>query len=133
MENRQNLPAFRTILSFALFLLVIGGVGLVLLFSLTTPTLGPRWLMFFLVTFAAAGLFLPVAYFLNLRFPTTPPAGTSVLLREALFCGGYCDLLLWLQLGRVLNFANGTFILLGFVAIELIIRLRERSTWNPQA
>jgi hypothetical protein len=133
MENRQNLPAFRTILTFALLLLAIGGIGLALLFSLTTPTLGPRWLLFFLVTFAAAGLFLPVAFFLNLRFPTTPQAGSGVLLREALFFGGYCDLLLWLQLGGVLNFAMGTFILMGFVAIELIIRLRERSTWNPQA
>jgi hypothetical protein len=133
MENRPVLPPFRTILAFAAFLITVGVVGLVLLFSLTTPTLGPRWLLFFLTTFAAAGVFLPVAYFLHLRFPNHPPAETMVLIREALFFGAYCDCMLWLQLGGVLNLAMGVFIFMGFVAIELLVRLRERSEWNPQA
>jgi len=56
-----------------------------------------------------------------------------VLIREALFFGAYCDFMLWLQLGGVLNLAMGVFIFMGFVAIELLVRLRERSKWNPQA
>jgi len=74
-----------------------------------------------------------VAYFLHLRFPNNPPAETMVLIREALFFGAYCDFMLWLQLGGVLNLAMGVFIFMGFVAIELLVRLRERSKWNPQA
>ena len=132
MENRSKLPPFRTVLAFAVFLASVGVIGLVLLFSLTLPTLGPRWLLFFLTTFAASGIFLPVAYFLHLRFPNNPPAETSVLLREALFFGAYCDFMLWLQLGGVLNFAIAVFIFAGFIAIELLIRLRERSRWKPQ-
>jgi hypothetical protein len=133
MENRPNLPPFRTILAFSIFLFAVGVVGLVVLFSLTTPTLGPRWLMFFLTTFGAAGVFLPLAYFLHLRFPNNPPADGMVLIREALFFSAYCDFMLWLKLGGVLNFAMVVFIFIGFVAIELIVRLRERSKWNPQA
>ncbi len=110
-----------------------GAIGLVLLFSLTTPTLGPRWLLFFLITLAASGIFLPVAHYLHLRFPSTPPVDASVLVREALLFAGYFDLIVWLQLGRVLNFALAIFIAIGIIAIELLIRMRERSRWKPQA
>lgn len=133
MESQSKLPPFRTILIFAIFLVFVGVMGLILLFSLTTPTLGPRWLLFFLTTFAASGIFLPVAYFLHVRFPNNPPAEPVVLVREALFFGAYCDFMLWLQLGHVLNFAMAVFILAGFVAIELLVRMSERSRWKPQS
>lgn len=133
MERRSNLPPFRTILTLSISMAVLGVLGLVLLFSLTLPTLGPRWLLYFLTTFVASGLFLPLAYFIHLRFPNNPPAETTVLVREALWFGAYCDFMLWLQLGNVLNFALAVFIAMGFVAIELIIRLRERARWKPQA
>lgn len=132
LETPGSLPSFRPILITSLVMALIGIIGLVVLFSFTTPTLGPRWLLFFLITLAASGLFLPVAHFLHLRFPSTPPADSSVLVREALEVGGYLDLLVWLQLGRVLNFALAIFIAAGIVAIELLLRLRERSRWKPQ-
>lgn len=132
METPGGLPSFRPILITSVSMSLIGILGLVILFSVTTPTLGPRWLLFFLITLAASGIFLPVAHFLHLRFPSTPRADSSVLVREALEFAGYLDLIIWLQLGRVLNFALAIFIAAGIVAIELLIRLRERSRWKPQ-
>jgi hypothetical protein len=130
VENRQP-SSFQAVLITSIIFVLVGGVGLVLLFNLTVPTLGPRWLLFFLVTLAASGLALPVAYFLNLRFPGSQPAGTNVLMREALFFGIYVDVLIWLRFGKVLNFAIGVFLLVGFALIELLVRWRENSRFHP--
>ena len=130
METSQT-PPFRPILITSLILLGVGLVGLFLLFSLTVPTLGPRWLLFFLLTLVGSGVALPGAYFLNLRFPSNPPAGASILLREALWVGLYIDLLVWLQFGKVLNFALGALLLFGFAVIEFLLRLRERNRFDP--
>ena len=118
---------FSAILITSILLFFVGALGLVLLFSLTVPTLGPRWLLFFLITLAGSGLALPGAYFLNLRFPSNPPAQGSVLVREALFFGLYVDLLVWLRFGKVLNFAIIIFLLVGFGLIEFLLRWLERS------
>jgi len=112
---------------------LVGALGLILLFSLTLPTVVPRWLLYLIATFTASGLFLPFAFFIHRRFPNNPPAETTVLVREALWFGAYCDFMLWLQLGNVLNFAMAVFIAMGFVALEFIIRMRERARWKPQA
>jgi hypothetical protein len=130
LDSSQHLP-FKAILITSLILLGVGAAGLFLLFSLTVPTLGPRWLLFFLVTLAFSGLALPGAYFINLRFPSNPPAGAAVLVREALWVGIYADLIIWLRFGKVLNFALGAFLLVGFVVIEVLLRLRERSRYSP--
>lgn len=129
--DRSQYPPFRPILITSLSLLGVGIVGLVVLFSLTVPTLGPRWLLFFLVTLAGSGLALPGAYFLNLRFPSTPPADANILIREALWVGLYLDLVIWLQFGKVLNFALGVLLMAGFAVIEFLLRLRERNRFIP--
>lgn len=129
--DRSQYPPFRPILITSLSLLGVGIVGLVLLFSLTVPTLGPRWLLFFLITLVGCGLALPGAYFLNLRFPSTPPADANILIREALWVGLYLDLVIWLQFGKVLNFALGVLLLAGFALIEFLLRLRERNRFTP--
>lgn len=129
--DRSQYPPFRPILITSLSLLGVGILGLVLLFSLTVPTLGPRWLLFFLITLVGCGLALPGAYFLNLRFPSTPPADANILIREALWVGLYLDLVIWLQFGKVLNFALGVLLLAGFALIEFLLRLRERNRFTP--
>ncbi|MEA5079062.1 MAG: hypothetical protein VB013_10885 [Anaerolineaceae bacterium] len=129
--DRSQYPPFKPILITSLSLLGVGIVGLVVLFSLTVPTLGPRWLLFFLITLAGSGLALPGAYFLNLRFPSTPPADANILIREALWVGLYLDLVIWLQFGKVLNFALGVLLLAGFAVIEFLLRLRERNRFIP--
>lgn len=130
MEVKKG-STFSSVLLTSVVLFAVGAVGLVILFNLTVPTLGPRWLMFFLITLAVSGLALPAAYFLNLRFPSSPPADASVLLREAIFAAIYVDLIVWLQFGKVLNFAIGLFILVGFALIEFLLRWREHSRFTP--
>ena len=117
----------------SLILFLSGAVGLILLFNLTVPTLGPRWLLFFLITFVFSGIALPPAYYLHLRFPGKAPSGSVVLIREALFFGIYVDLLIWLQFGKVLNFALGFFLFAGFALIEFILLWRERARFNSDA
>jgi hypothetical protein len=131
-ELRKQLPPFRSIITTSLILAGTGLAGLVILFLFTVPTLGPRWLLFFLITLLFSGLALPVVFYLNRRFPSDPVASSSVLIREALWVGAYFDLVLWLQFGKVLNFALGIFIAIGIVGIELFIRLGERSRFTAQ-
>ena len=132
MDSRQ-LPPFNAILITSGILFGVGVLGMILLFILTVPTLGPRWLLFFLTTLTFSGLALPFMHFLNRRFPSRPPAQASVLIREALWVGIYIDLLIWLRFGKVLNFALAVFLLAGIAAIEILLRLRERNRFSPDA
>ncbi len=123
---------FLPVLTASLVLVGIGLIGLLALFIFTVPTLGPRWLLFFLVTLLFSGLSLPVIYYLHLRFPSQPPVSSKVIIREAAGFGIYANILLWLQFGKVLNYALAIFIAIGFIAIELIIRMREQSRFSPR-
>lgn len=128
---RKQMPPAPWVMTAALILGGVGWVGLVLVFLLTLPTVGPRWLMFFLTTLALSGTALPVVQYLHRRFPSKPVPTGSVLVREALWVGVYADVLLWLQFGKALNFALAAFIAVGVIAIELIIRWREKNKWIP--
>jgi hypothetical protein len=114
-----------------LFLAIVGWGGLYGLVFYTLPTLGPRWLAFFFLTLALAGTVLPVAAFLNRRFPGEVPADGGTIMRQALWFSLYGNILVWLQLGRVLTSALAGFLAVGFILIEFTIRLRERSRWEP--
>ncbi len=122
-------PAAFFLTSFVL--LLIGGGGLVLLVNFTLPTLWPRWLLFFLVVCAFTGLALPIAAFLNNRFPSDPPAKIQVILRQALWLGVYAAIIVWLQFGRVLGLALALFVALILLVIEFVLRVRERGRWLP--
>lgn len=115
----------------SLLLMLIGWGGLWLLFSFTLPTLLPRWLFFFLIVAALTGTALPISAFLNHRFPSDPPARMQVILRQALWVGAYAATLAWLQYGRVFTWALALILAVGLAAIEYLLRLRERSQWNP--
>jgi hypothetical protein len=127
----QQLPSFWMILWVSIVLCLVGWGGLVLLVFITLPTLAPRWLFFFLLTLALSGLALPIAYFLNRRFPTEPPVDGGTVLREAMWVGIYGCLLAWLQMGRVLTSGLVFILALGLVVVELLLRLGERSLWQP--
>jgi len=127
----MSTPSVKSYFPTAFFLSVIGLFGLVYLFLYTLPTPGPRWLFFFFSVLAASGLFLPLAAFLNLRFPTQPPAGRVVVVRESSLVGIYIATLSWLQLGRVLTLGFGLLLASGLILVELLIRLREKSRWEP--
>ena len=123
-------PSFRPYRLPALSLALIGWVGLYLLINFTLPTLLPRWTFFFLATLALSGTSLPIAYFLHRRFSRDfPPA--NVIIRQALWVGTYGATLAWLQLGRVANLSIVIGLALGLIAIESLIRLREKAQWTP--
>uniref|UniRef100_A0A7C4KH88 Uncharacterized protein n=1 Tax=Anaerolinea thermolimosa TaxID=229919 RepID=A0A7C4KH88_9CHLR len=127
-----SFPPFRTFLWAGILLSLLGWGGLAILIATTLPTLGPRWLFFFLLLSALSGTTLPVAYFVNLRFPTNPPADGGAIIREAVMVGVYVCLLAWLQQGRVLTAPLAVILGLGFFIIEFLLRVREISRWKPR-
>ena len=129
--NSQSSPQVRTFIPAAIILAILGWGGLYFLVSLTIPTVGPRWLFFFLSVLATTGTTLPVIAFLNRRFPTNPPVNAVVIVREAIWVGIYFPTLAWLQLGQVLTPALSLLLAAGLLAIEVLLRLRERSQWKP--
>ena len=79
----------------------------------------------------ASGFFLPLAWFINLRFPSNPPAESIVIIRQAILGGIFVSLLAWLQMGRVLTLLLGGIILIVLIVIEFFLRLWERGRWKP--
>lgn len=114
-----------------LLLSLIGWGGLGLLFLYSIPTLGPRWLFFFLLMLALTGTSLPIVFFLNQRFPSKVPAGSNVIVREALMVGVYGNIAAWLQMGRILTGSLAVIIVCGFILIEVLLRWSEQSRWKP--
>jgi hypothetical protein len=129
--DSQSSPPVRTFIPAAIILAILGWGGLYFLLNLTIPTVGPRWLFFFLSVLALTGTTLPVIAFLNQRFPTNPPVNAGVIVREAIWVGIYFPTLAWLQLGQVLTPALSLLLAVGLLAIEVLLRLRERSQWKP--
>lgn len=124
-------PPFRPFLIASITLLVLG-IGFFLLAVLAwEPTLWPKWLFFFGGTLALTGIALPAAWFLNLRFPSDPPVGTNVILRQAAWVGVFGGIFAWLQQERLASLGILTGLALGLAVIEYLIRMRERSLWHP--
>jgi hypothetical protein len=128
-DNR--LPPFPPFFAAGLILSILGIVGLYLLIDFTVPTLGPRWLFFFLSTCTVAGLALPIVYFFHWRFPSKT-VRPGVIIREAIFASVYFDLLAWFQLGRVLSLPLGLALAAGLAVVEFALRLAERSRFTPK-
>ncbi len=123
-------PSFQPYRFPAISLALVGWAGLYLLINFTLPTLAPRWAFFFLATLALSGTALPITYFFHRRFGKNfPPA--NVILRQSLWVGIYGATIAWLQLGRVANLSIVIGLALGFIAIESLIRLREKAQWTP--
>jgi hypothetical protein len=128
----EVLKSFRPYLVSTLILIISGWAGLYLLLNFTEPTLWPRWGFYILVIFACTGTTLPMVYLANTILPTKPPAAPSVITRQALWIGVYCASLLWLSVGRILNFSSGLWLALGFGAVEYFLRTRETFPSNTE-
>lgn len=124
-------PAVSRFVPAAFILALVGWAGLLYLFFFTLPTLGPRWLFFFLSVLALTGSFLPAVAYLNRRFPSTPPPTPVIILRQSLWIGIYGPTLAWLQIGRVLSPLLALLLAIGFVLVEWLLRMREKSQWKP--
>lgn len=124
-------PPFFPILVTAILFGLLGWGGWIFTILTADPELGPRWLFYFCLTLAVSGTALPVVAFLNRRFPTAPVAGEGILLRQAVWVGVYASLVVWLQSGRILNPLMAVFLAVCLALIESLLRLNERSRFNP--
>ena len=114
-----------------LVLAVLGWGGVAGLVFFTEPLVWNRWLLFALLFLALSGTALPVVYFFHLRFPSKPAANARVIVRQAQWVGTYGLVLLWLRWGDLLTIWLTFGFAIGFLALEWLIRLRERSLWSP--
>lgn len=129
--EKQYSPSVKSVLPAALLLALTGWAGLAGVIYFSLPTVGPRWLFFFFAVLAITGTFLPFTAYLNRRFPSTPPAGLNVILRQAIWVGIFIPTLAWLQIARVLTLGLAGLLAMSLVIIEILLRLRERSRWKP--
>jgi hypothetical protein len=131
MESRPN-STFLPYLASAISLFIIGwGSAAFAVFGLT-PTVWARWLLFFGGTLGLTGMALPITWFLNLRFPSEPPVGPTVIMRQAIWVGVYGAILTWLQQARLVTIWTALGLAIGLVAIEYLVRMRERARWHPK-
>jgi hypothetical protein len=122
---------FRSYIASVIILFLVGWGSAALSIFTLTPTVWARWLFFFGGTLGLISLALPVTWFLNLRFQSDPPAGPAVVVRQAIWVGVYGALLIWLQQERLVTLWTGLGLAAGLVAIEYLIRMREKSRWQP--
>jgi len=131
LQRDNNPQPFSYYLPAIVILLFVVAGGLCITLTRTLPTVGPRWLLYFCLIILGAGLFMPLTWFLNRRFPSDPLAGPTVVSRQAVWFGVFVALLSWLQIGRVLTLPLGTIMGASLFLIEFLIRLWERSRWKP--
>jgi hypothetical protein len=130
MENQLS-PSIKTLLPAALILAITGWIGLAGVIYYSLPTVGPRWLFFFFFVLAITGTFIPLVAYHNSRFPSTPPVGINVILRQSLWIGIFIPTLAWLQIARILTIGLAVLLAISLVILEGLLRLRERSRWKP--
>jgi hypothetical protein len=121
---------YRSLIIAAIIMAVVGWVGLIILLFTTLPTVGPRWLFFFLSTLAITGTALPFVWLLHRRFSNNGNAPSSTLLREALLFTLYVEVLIWLQFNRSLSLSLAILFALSLIGIEYLLRILERSRWR---
>ena len=130
MEKQPSLIPYY-IFSFLLALLAWTGLGLLVIY--TKPTIVPRWVFFFLFFIAVAGTFLPFFTLLHQRTSGKHQFKFTTPLRQSLVLASYADLMVWLQMGRLLEMTTATFIFAILLGIEILIQLFDRSEWSPEA
>ena len=127
--RKSYLPPFIKILMSSVILSVLGGGGLAFIFIFFEPTLGPRWMFFFFLSIIGAGIALPISYLIQRRFATQTVPG-KVLIREAILFGVFLALIAWLQLGRILTNLIVVIIAVGFILLEMLLRMAEKATFQ---
>jgi hypothetical protein len=111
---------------------VVGWLGLVGILSLSLPSLAPRWFFFFFLMLALSGTAIPLIYMIYWRLGGQQAINSAVITREAILVGIYGNLITWLLQGRVFTLATAFFLAFGFILIDYLLRLRERSRWKPR-
>ena len=123
----KSIGGQRGIMVTAFILAGSGWLGLYLILSYSLPTVGPRWLFFFLLTLAASGTGLPFVWLLHRRFGPEQLAASQILLRQGLMVGFWASLCMWLQINRTLTLPLALMLAGGLAIFEFLFRLLERS------
>jgi hypothetical protein len=127
----SEFPSFRPFVLPTLLLVFGGWGGVVALVFYTEPLVWMRWALFALLFLALTGTALPFVYIFHVRYPSGAPIGPQVIVRQAQWVGVYGLILLWLLQGKLLSLWLTLGLAGGLLAIEWLIRLRERSHWEP--
>ncbi|MFZ5857457.1 MAG: hypothetical protein ACOYZ6_11550 [Chloroflexota bacterium] len=122
-------PTFRPYIFSTIFLILLGWGGLYLITFYTLPFIWPRWGFFALWLTALTATAFPIIYFVTTRF-STEKLEPQVMVRRALWVGVYGATLAWLQLARLVNVYVILGLAFGLIAIESLLRLRERARWR---
>lgn len=122
-------PSFRPYALRTILLLLIGWGGLAAVVLYTLPIVWARWGFFALWTIALTATSFPILYFIATRF-SDEKMGVYVIVRRALWVGVFGATLAWLQLARLVNVYIILGLGFGLVAIESLMRLRERALWR---
>jgi len=123
--------SFRSLILPTLLLIFVGWGGVAALVIYAKPLVWMHWALFALLFIALTGTALPIVYFFHLRFPSDAPVGPRVIVRQSQWVGVYGLVLLWLRRGNLLTLWLTLGFAGGLLAIEWLIRLRERSHWIP--
>jgi hypothetical protein len=127
MFDQPSSP-YRNLMISAAIMAGIGWLGLFLLLLGTVPTVGPRWLFFFLLAIALTGTALPFVWLLHRRFDGERQAPAATLLRQALLFAFFGEICTWLQVNRSLTLSLAVLLALGISAVEWFLRVLERGT-----
>lgn len=127
----SEFPSFRPFILPTLLLFFGGWGGVAALVLYTEPLVWMRWALFALLFLALTGTALPIVYVFHVRYPSGTPIGPRVIVRQAQWVGVYGLILLWLRQGDLLTLWLTLGLAGGLLAIEWLIRLRERSRWQP--
>jgi len=130
MEENPS-PSVRSVLPLSLVLVIPGWSWLIYLMTSTVPSLGNRWMFFTSAVLAVSGLSMPLVAYLNRFIQPFGPANFETVVRESTMLGVYAGILLWLNKGQVLSAGLALILGVGLILIELLIRLRKRSQWQP--
>ena len=122
-------PTFRPYIFSTIFLILLGWGGLYLITFYTLPFIWPRWGFFALWLTALTATAFPIIYFVTTRF-STEKLEPQVMVRRALWVGVYGATLAWLQLARLVNVYVILGLAFGLIAVESVLRLRERARWR---
>ena len=122
-------PTFRPYIFSTIFLIFLGWGGLYLITFYTLPFIWPRWGFFALWLTALTATAFPIIYFVTTRF-STEKLEPQVMVRRALWVGVYGATLAWLQLARLVNVYVILGLAFGLIAVESVLRLRERARWR---
>ena len=122
-------PSFRPYILRTMLLFLAGWSGLAALLYYTEPTVLPRWGLFALLTIALTATAFPIVYFIATRFEEHPPE-VHVLVRQSIWVGVFGATIAWLQLARLVTLYVILGLAGGLIAIESLLRLRERARWR---